>query len=1825
MLQVNGFVDKFQDSITPSGGSRPSATVYTPSTFGQTLLQNLATKLNWTDDQKAVLNNTYIYTFFALGSVSGFVNVQADQSQIPQILISTATVLAYLEYMVTITSSMKGFVDEVKAQLDSALQGNVNQEAIQSANISLAGFAQFDIAISIFFDAEIPNIKEVMEIAPIKDQINQFYQGIVSFANQTIAIINTSIQGGDYSSSLQEFNALHSAINQIIDVLIQSFEQTKGNLQKYLVPMFSEQEYAEFTEFLKGMTKLCASLVFDCQIFCSYNESTSLLTLQVLQFFAKYIYTIDSKLTALMRFTGNYEEYIKEVKDSYEEMGKIFEPLLKSLINSSELIPNGFKGIGDNLIVQTFTQLQKSFNDFPNKLVQLTEALKKDRRFSIYSTVKDETNSNITQEATQLIENTTLLASQLLNDEKTDLTAISQTMQKIQSTYTVFMQYFVNTIEAETDANTKQHYTQQKDLINSTMTSFAESFAMYSQSTDNALFRAKAGVLASKFALATLSLDHHPVIIQNLAILRPVIASSVITFFSNNLKIILELLTLMYQRSTSLDPNTKTMFETFFPIVMKVLQDATPKFLSSSDSHDPQNVITCLHEIDKITSAFTGILAVLAQCELEELKSAKTLLEIFNSTLQLIAEAFRQSIQTSFDAYFTDFVLNINQFTLIADSSLSLQSDEIYNQFLQNKSLIESTTKESTEIMKSHPPIGIFDKGYLTRLIQNVKQLGEPIIFISNLFKDTTRTTNDSSLMKTSQGIVSSFQGLIKLNAFKDATEIATLDIQSIQGLSMKNTVQQITPILTQLVQGLQSNPSSTPAIARQATELLYNLAATLDQNSNTTSQSETIRQLAKILENSTCAVALGDSSQQNYLVQAIQTIANAIQQITPLSEAYIQTMSQIAPAQAAPQTSGFDAVQAQKKLDETGEIVDATGKPIAGLQINQIPTENQVNDIFMKVNSDPNLEAMRGPLGSVINSLKNDVINFKALMAQYNQSPSQQLLDQLNVLGTIIQQTLGALQLGIAIDKNTTIEAVQSQLQQIQLKGASFDELSHLGFLVAVYINNSSLSKELQKVLLQLVTEALADCSSNPSLTLNKLLAVIQSLISDPALVLSDILSQLKTTIQSKNSQLAASLIPKLLVMEKIVRASNPDTAAQIATATASIRQTLTQYQGKGDNLTDADFAELLSAISQFENAIYNSSQAEDEIPDNQISDTVMDLSQEVTSLIASLVILLKKATTAETQQIQASLEQIRSKSISLLTATLQGSSHRGSNITKDDANELCNEISKLLENLELFQSSSLESLSSSNKASLIRGIGKTQRELTVGLSTISSLCDTIIELTPENHPSYGSDVFALLYSIIKLNAVVSAKDENSKNVIFKAAHPVVLKNFDIFKQRATSMIQGTDSESAIAQLIAALETELNSFNATTLTYEQTRKAFTQVADLRSSLDDALNTDITPDTASAAKLPFRFAVISAENTNPRPIQELKAEIDANYTKVSESLSSFITVLNNTKVPSQEIVKALLSYHDCANKYLLPAEVMRYSIWNPASQSRLLSAHTNLVQVGDIAIDAARARLIADDQWRQKVSQFNSQAQEAHNAIKAAAEAAYSSAQQDLSATNEAERELIAAAQSIQKSQSRLVSFKSQAQEQQATKGSTYIGVDIIDVSAPILNSAAKLVEAAQAQTKYVLQRQPDLTNTKGLVNTARNLVDSLELLLIAAEAIVNNDADAISKVLAACNLISSAIAHFVAECRQKDGSPELNEVMSRITEQIQETIKHVRAFGEAAQKKQSEEAQQTKSGRPARGLNSMIEKLNAEAKVVEARKLLEEAENNLKRTRQNK
>jgi uncharacterized coiled-coil protein SlyX len=91
-------------------------------------------------------------------------------------------------------------------------------------------------------------------------------------------------------------------------------------------------------------------------------------------------------------------------------------------------------------------------------------------------------------------------------------------------------------------------------------------------------------------------------------------------------------------------------------------------------------------------------------------------------------------------------------------------------------------------------------------------------------------------------------------------------------------------------------------------------------------------------------------------------------------------------------------------------------------------------------------------------------------------------------------------------------------------------------------------------------------------------------------------------------------------------------------------------------------------------------------------------------------------------------------------------------------------------------------------------------------------------------------------------------------------------------------------------------------------------------------------------------------------------------------------------------------------------------------------------------------------------------------------------------------------------------------------------------------------------------------------------------------------------------------------VAHFLAECNQKSGKPELNEVMTKVVDSIQGMIKQLRTFCERAYEN-AEKAQE--AAKPAKQLNSFIEKLNAETAVADARKVLEAAELKLKKLRQ--
>jgi hypothetical protein len=99
--------------------------------------------------------------------------------------------------------------------------------------------------------------------------------------------------------------------------------------------------------------------------------------------------------------------------------------------------------------------------------------------------------------------------------------------------------------------------------------------------------------------------------------------------------------------------------------------------------------------------------------------------------------------------------------------------------------------------------------------------------------------------------------------------------------------------------------------------------------------------------------------------------------------------------------------------------------------------------------------------------------------------------------------------------------------------------------------------------------------------------------------------------------------------------------------------------------------------------------------------------------------------------------------------------------------------------------------------------------------------------------------------------------------------------------------------------------------------------------------------------------------------------------------------------------------------------------------------------------------------------------------------------------------------------------------------------------------------------------------------------------------------------------------LISSAVAHFLAECHQKNGKAELNQVMSKIVDSIQGMIKQLRAFSEERDQARIEKLEA--EAKPGRAMNLFIEKLNAQNAVMKARKDLQEAEARLKTLRKGK
>lgn len=1821
MTSLEDFVSALNDSLTPSSSPPCEAQVEcTASSFGKTFIGNVAQKLQWSEDQIKNADQLFTNTFFALASVNGLVTEKVDQADVPQLVFTTSALITYIEYLTYMLNTLNLLINGVQKQAELATQNQIDPNAYIESVTALHEFAQLTQYVVVHYDTEIPLTKNAIQVPALDEQMNTVFSAIVQLYNIAGAIYNDISQQNDPNTNYAQFMQLYNQISQVVPALVTMISQIKESLCQTITPIYSEPEYNDFQLFLKGFTKNSAMLYLISTIIGMSNTSSFHMTISVLKILSEQLHIIDSKITRILRFRGNFDTTVKEIHQAYQTMSEIFKPLLENLIQTIPMVQASYREAAEKSIVESFQLVQKDFADFNGKFENLLAAIKKDRRFSVFQNIDLIGNSPIVTEAQQLILNAVSLSTQLLKDNaSTDVIVAS--VQSIYGHYQQFINYFNNTIANEQDTSNKKRWARQRDYIILSLNQFGEQFKLFTTNADNFLFKSLAGAYAAKFTLATLALDVHPLVAQELQAMRQVLISGMIKFFKANLKVILESLSLCYQRSDALGEDQKAQFDALFPVVMSTFQEATTKFLATTDESNPDSFTQCLHQTDRIHTILKPLVDIISGCEEQSLSAARTLLNTVEDTMFTLNRTFRFHIQISFEDEARTFVIYMGPFLDCVSNLFALQSDAVYQRFLQNKKPIESALEELKADFENAPPLGSFETDYTNSLMVGFnKCLSSCMTVITEANPLMKNSANNNVFKKCNTMLVYCINNAKNLYSFRTAIVIDnTCQVPGVTGYKVKKSCNDIGVKLNELVQKLQSDPASTPQVANEIAKELYEMYNILSQQPETKEQAEKLKQQALAIEQLVTSYSLGDQSVTQKLIETIQEIGGAITGLNQVGDQLVQQVTESAKPQEAQKTEQFTAEQAAQALVDTGKVLDAKGNEIS--EIKQIPSEKEVNDIFMLVNSSQDYEKVRGPMSSVVDTLKKKVEQFRGLAKEYNENPSPELLTKMKTIAKEIQEAYDVIQNAKNFaESKATPENIASSTPS---ENSSLNDVANFAFMLQTQTLERCGDTAEGKVLGQMINEGIRQHAMGDKQGLMKLQLVALANNKDMKEVEHEIMEDIKQAAEKNDEQKLQELLPKLMLADQIYKATNPATSAQYAASTSQAREFLLAIIEKG-TISPEEMPKVIEAVEVFQAALYGGGAAATaEISDAQLSDTVMDLNQDITTCVSKTINDLKKFSAKDAQSLNTQIIDLKQKSISLTSNTLVAAMRRAAALNKDDVDDLSNEVEKLLDNLANFEKTSVESLSSSNKNTAVRNVGKIQREVTINISTISGLCDQFIEVEQTHEECYTGDALHLMLDVLRLSGVCDAPAA-SKEAAFKQSMPKVVETFNELKQRATKMLSGTDDFETVTKMLTELEQKFNGFNAKTMTFNDVIESVKAVNEIRQTIDTALNTEVKPQPEVASKLPFRFNAIPSKTFQPRPVADIKKDIDRSYAVHEKALEKLNEVLNNTRSDGETILAALNEYHEAANRLLTHAEHMRNSTWNPACQNRLLTCHTNMVSVGDSAIDACRARLLGQENWRQTVNAFIEQATNAAKTVSAAGQDAYDTIQQDLSATNEAEKELIIAAQNIQKSQGRLMSFKSQAEDQKVQQGANYIGVEIIDVSAPILNTSAKLIEAAQAQMKYCLARKPNLDNQTGMINTARNLVDSLDLILVAAEAIVNNDPDAINKVLAACNIISGAIAHFQAECRQKEGSPELNDVIQNITDQIQETIKHVRNFGETAQRKQAEEASKDVKT-PTRALNKMVEKLNAEAKVVEAKRALEEAENRLKQARQKK
>lgn len=320
----------------------------------------------------------------------------------------------------------------------------------------------------------------------------------------------------------------------------------------------------------------------------------------------------------------------------------------------------------------------------------------------------------------------------------------------------------------------------------------------------------------------------------------------------------------------------------------------------------------------------------------------------------------------------------------------------------------------------------------------------------------------------------------------------------------------------------------------------------------------------------------------------------------------------------------------------------------------------------------------------------------------------------------------------------------------------------------------------------------------------------------------------------------------------------------------------------------------------------------------------------------------------------------------------------------------------------------------------------------------------------------------------------------------------------------------------------------------------------------------------IVPDPIASSRVPDDKALPHPPKEATLTMEQSIAKLLESQKNVQTSLTHFKSVVKDEFTSSDEIVSSIIDLRESSDTFVDSALLVSVATVNPLYQvEQQTSLHAFVNSLNGLQ-NSTKSRLMRSINFASNMADSISLFESSLNKTVETAE--QSSADDGVDgdqAVDDVTRELNAAANVIDMMSKRLKEIEGQV-NLEAFKGEDEFDeksastIDNIEAAAdslpayliaaadPILSSTSQILQKAKQVTTDLLKKFGKIENERGLINTAQNLSEAAELLLVCAEILVSGkDNSAEFKAITAARIINAAVAEFQCQVLQKLGADE--------------------------------------------------------------------------------